>query len=193
MRIFPVAASTSAILALSLMQAASLPAAAQEAIPSHHDSVLGYQDPRTGVFHQRSTLTPDAVAAPVAGTITLTLHITLKTALATGAKVACTGIVTASSTATTGTTVYDEVASAFATVSGTAATCVVTIPHSWQMPSTSVLETLNGQYSAEIVNPTSTTILTVPVVRESSSTFVSLSGPTIFTTAPSAYSANVTL
>ena len=195
MRIFPIVASVSALMALSLMQAGHVSAAGQEAIPSQHNPLLGYQDPKTGIFHQHSTVIPEAVVAPVTGTITLTLHITLKTALASGSKVACTQVVTASYSSATGTTFYDESAEAFASVSGTTATCVVSIPHSWQFPApvSTDVETLTGEYTAEIVNPAATTTTVLPLERQSSSSFVSLHGANIFATAPTTYTANVTL
>ncbi len=195
MRIFPVVASASALMALSLMQTGHVSAAGQEAVPSHRQPVLGYQDPKTGIFHQLSTVVPEAVVAPVTGTLTLTLHITLKTALASGSKVACTSVVTASYTSATGSTFYDESAEAFASVSGSTATCVVAIPHSWQFPApvSTDIETLTGSYTAEIVNPAATTTTVLPLERQSSSTFVSLHGANIFATAPTTFSANVTL
>ena len=195
MRIFPVVAIASAILALSLMQAGHVSAAGQEDSPTPHKPVLGYQDPKTGVFHQQSTVIPEAVTAPIAGTITLTLHITLKTALAAGSKVACTSVVTASYTTAAGSTFYDESAEAFASVSGATATCAVSIPHSWQFPApvSTDVEALTGTYTAEIVNPGATTTTVLPLERQSSSGFVSLHGANIFATAPSTYSANVTL
>lgn len=195
MRIFPVVASASALLAISLMQAGHVSAAGQEASPSSQKPVLGYQDPKTGVFHHQSTVIPEAVTAPIAGTITLTLHITLKTVLATGSKVACTSVVTASYTGISGSTFYDESAEAFATVSGTTATCVVSIPHSWQFPAPvgTDVEALTGSYSAEIVNPAATTTTVLPLERQSVSGFLSLQGANIFATAPSTFSVNVTL
>lgn len=195
MRMFPVAASASALLAICLMQVGHVSAAGQEAVPDHQKPVLGYQDPQTGVFHRLSTVVPEAVTAPITGTITVTLHIMLKTAVPSGGKVACTAIVLASYSSAAGTTYYDEIAEDFATVSGTTATCVVSIPHSWQFPapSTSDVESLTGSYSAEIINPAATTNTLVPLLRESSSSFVSKSGANIFATAPSTFSANVTL
>ncbi len=160
-----------------------------------NNTVLGYQDSQTGAFHPLQMVVPEAVTAPIAGTITLTLHITLKTAVATGSKVACNGSVDATFETSTGSTAYFETAAAFASVSGSTATCIVTIPHSWQFPAKTAtdVEILSGTYSAEIINPTAVQATQVALVRESSSNFVSLTGNNIFATAPSTFSVNVTL
>jgi hypothetical protein len=202
MRIFPIAASTvAALLAVTLAGRVSAMGPGQESsaiqeqqVPQVHRHILGYQDSQTGAFQPLQVNVPEAVTAPIAGTITLTLHITLKTAVATGSKVACGAFVDATFSNTTGTTAYTETAYAFATISGTTATCAVSIPHSWQFPATTTthVETLLGTYSAEIFNPTATTT-GVPLSRSSSSGFVSLTGANIFATAPSAFSVNVTL
>lgn len=175
-------------------RAVSQEAPSEATVPQHHQ-VLGYQDPITGVFHAIPLAVPDATVAPVAGTITLTLHITLKTAVPSGDKVACSGDVVASYSSTTGATTYEESASAFATVSGTTATCIIKIPYSWQFPAvtTTDIESLTGGYTAEIVNPTASFTTQVPLVRASSSSFVSLTGHNILTVTTLSYTANVTL
>lgn len=175
-------------------RAVSQEASSDGIIPKHHQ-VLGYQDPVTGVFHPVPLAVPDATVPPIAGTITLTLHITLHTAVPSGDKVACSSDILSSYESTTGVTTYDEYGSAFATVSGSTATCVVKIPYSWQFPAvtTTDIETLTGSYTAEIVNPTATFSTEVPLVRTSSSTFVALTGHNIFTVTTLSYSANVTL
>jgi len=194
MRILPAAAVATAFLPFCLMPVGHVSAAGQEAVPVAPHHVLGYQDSQTGAFHPLQMVVPEAVTAPIAGTITLTLHITLKTAVAAGSKVACSGSVDASFSSVTGSTAYFETAAAFASVSGSTATCIVTIPHSWQFPAKTAtdIEILSGSYSAEIINPTAVQATQV-LVRESSSNFVSLTGNNIFATAPSTFSVNVTL
>ena len=194
MRVPTSVVTTYAALALSVTLLASTPAFSQgesdTAIPHH--KVLGYQDQRTGVFHLLSTVVPDA-AATVAGTITVTLHITLNTTVPTGAKVICSADVFASyeNPTTSASTGYTETAGAVATVSGTTATCVLSIPHSWQFPAVTAtdIEGLSGTYSASIIHPGAT----IANIRSSSSTFVALSGNNILLTAPTAFTINVTL
>ena len=173
-------------------QALSQEASSEERLPQHRQ-VFGYQDPATGAFHPLPLAVPDATVPPVAGTITLTLHITLKTAVPTGGKVACSSDLLASYSSVTGATTYEESGSAYATVSGATATCIVKIPYSWQFPAvtTTDIESLTGSYTAELVNPSSATL--VLLARSSSSTFVSLSGHNVFTVTTLSYSANVTL
>ena len=198
MRTSPVQALAAATIMLGAFLMIPASAQAQDASwdpLTQHKQVLGFQDQVTGAFHPLTTVIPEATTAPITGTITVTLHITLKTAVPTGAKVGCSGDVLASYTSALGATVYTELAEAFASVSGATATCVITIPHSWQFPPTTTtdIESLSGSYSAVILNPGATTTTQLPFVRESSSGFVALSGNNIFATAPSTFSVNVTL
>lgn len=201
MKMFPVAVVTTAVLlGVSLVQPVSAAGPAQESpfqeqgIPTHKH-VLGYQDSKTGAFQPALVNVPEAVVAPIAGTMTITLHITLKTAVAAGYKVGCYADVSAIYSAAAGTTDYSELSYAYATVSGSTATCVISIPHSWQFPApvTGDVEELVGTYTAAIVNPAATTTALLPLARESSGHFVSLAGANIFASAPSTYSVNVTL
>jgi hypothetical protein len=195
MRVFSVVALASAMsLSLTLTEPISAIAQSQEASPQS-SRVQGYKNPLTGAFHPIDAFVPEAVVSPIAGTITVTLHITLKTAVATGYKVACSGSVIALYSSAGGSTEYTETASAYATVSGTTATCVLTIPHSWQFPAVTAtdIETLSGGYDAVIFNPTATGAVASILSRSSSSEFVSLTGANVFATAPSTFSVNVTL
>jgi hypothetical protein len=187
-------ATLTAVISLSLLPLAPISASGQEDTAQKH-MVLGYQDTRTGQFHPLNRVVPEATVAPITGTITVTLHITLKTAVASGEKVLCTIVLLASYSSTTGVVAYTESGSSYASVSGSTATCVVAIPHSWQFPAVTStdVEGLSGSYSAEIVNPTATTSTLPLLTRSSESDFVALTGHSIFATAPSTFSVNVTL
>jgi hypothetical protein len=194
MRKFPFATLTAVAVSLSFLPIGPIPAVGQDS-GAHKRLVLGYQDTQTGQFHPFNHFVPEALVAPITGTITLTLHITLKTAVATGDKVICTADVLASYTSAAGSTDYTEGAASLATVSGSTATCTVSIPHSWQFPAVSAtdIESLEGSYTAEIINPNATTTAQALLTRSSGSEFVSLTGNKVFATAPSTFSANVTL
>jgi len=169
------------IAALAAVSVCALSAGSTAAIAqtnSHvNKPVLGYQDPETGLFKPLEKAVPEATTAPVTGTIELVMTITLKTPVPTGGKVACGSSVSASSISltTAQVTTYEESASVLATVSGATATCTVNIPYSWLIPPTSstVQNSLVGSYTAEIVGPSSTTVvLTSPFARLSSSEFL---------------------
>ncbi len=203
MRLFPSAAIAYAPLTLAAILICFAPATqAQDAsllqnwqAPLIHQQVLGFQDSQTGAFRPLTTIVPEPVTSPIAGTITLTLHITLKTAVPTGGKVLCGAALYASYSSASGTTSYSESDYVFGSVSGSTATCTLSIPHSWQFPAatTADVESLSGSYTAEIVNPTATSAAQISLARSSASGFVSLSGSNIFATAPSTFSMNVTL
>ncbi len=117
----------------------------------------GQRDPKTGVFHPNNAVVPDAAAvSPLTGSFSVTLHITLKTAVPSGDKVGCSADILADDTTATGSTAYTEEVSALATVSGSTATCVMTIPFSWSFPTGTVEEILTGSYNAVIFNPSAT-------------------------------------
>ncbi len=164
-----------AVIALALLGGSVL-ASAQTANPLSPRRVFGFQDSKTGVFHPlgNSADITDAAAATTtyAGTIEATVTITLKTALPTGDKVACTVTADASSENETAGTIfdYDESASSIATVSGSTATCKVNIPFSWVLftPSTTVINGLQSGLEVIMFSPTATvtTELAADFVRE---------------------------
>jgi len=194
MRKFPFASLTTVVISLSLLPLGQITAAGQESTGKKH-LILGYQDTQTGQFRPLDRVVPEATVAPITGTITLTLHITLKTPVAAGYKVYCSAELVASYTNTTSSVVYSESASSLATVSGTTATCTVHIPHSWQFPATTAkdIESLTGGYTAAIINPNANLAAELFLARSSASDFVSLTGNNVFATAPSTFSVNVTL
>jgi hypothetical protein len=182
--------ATAACLGLALSLSSAACAQSDETAVSQ-SPLHGHRDPKTGVFHPDNAVVPEpAAVSPITGTFSVTLHITLKTAVPSGDKVGCSADVLADDTTTSGDTSYTEEVSALATVSGSTATCVMTIPFSWLFPSGTVHEILTGSYSAMIFNPsTAATFLT----RSSGSDFVDAAGTNVFATAPRTFSVNVTL
>ncbi len=141
---------------------------AQTANAPFQKKILGFQDPRSGVFHPLGH-SPDLSENPAiatttySGTIEATVTITLKTALPKGDSVACSVGAIASSDSETdpiADVVYDESASSLASVSGSTATCKVSIPYSWLLltPSATVLNSLDGSLDVIMYSPTATTL-----------------------------------
>ncbi len=131
-----------------------------------------------------------------AGTFTVTLNITLKTPLGRGDKVGCSASIVGNSSnpyapgGPQGAT-YDEEASADASVSGSIATCVLTIPYSWLLPPQPRFDSGSGNYVATISRQFAEG--TAPkVLRSSGSSFVDFSLAGI-PTGTSTYNINVTL
>jgi hypothetical protein len=157
MRILSIASSAAITLGVILAGSASIFAQSAATTPSH-PRILGYQDPNTGIFHPlRRTLPQTAGTSPATGTIEVTLTITLATALTTGQTVSCTVNVEEDSYLQNTTTFeatdgYDYYESAYgiASVTGTTATCKLSIPYSWTIPvgtkTTPLEQTLSGGY-----------------------------------------------
>lgn len=140
---------------------------AQTANAPFQKKVFGFQDSR-GNFHPLGHSVDlsenPAATTTYSGTIEVTVTVTLKTALPSGDKVACSvGATAISDSETTGANVaYDESATSLATVSGSTATCKVNIPYSWVLltPSTTVIDSLDGSLDVIMFSPTATTITT---------------------------------
>jgi hypothetical protein len=163
-----------AVIALATL--VSVQAIAQTANRPGPIRVFGFQDSKTGTFHPLGNA-PDitdvtAATTTYAGTIEATVTVTLKTALPSGDKVACTVTADASSENETAGSVldYNESASSIATVSGSTATCKVNIPFSWVLftPSATVINGLLGGLEVIMFSPTATvtTELAADFVRE---------------------------
>ncbi len=132
-----------------------------------------------------------------AGTFTVTLNITLKTPLGRGDKVGCSASIlfTGDPNPFSGgggqSATYDEEASADASVSGSTATCVLTIPFSWLLPPQPGFNSGSGNYTATISRQLGEG--TAPrVLRSSGSSFVDFSFAGI-PTGTATYNVNVTL
>jgi hypothetical protein len=139
-----------AMVGLSLAASAAM-AQSDEAVSGSQKKVFGYQDPKTGVFHQlgnREVLEPDVTTAPTTGTVDVVVTITLKTALPKGGSIVCDASLIASSISETTASVatYEEALAEVATVSGSTATCTIKIPYSWALPaaSTTVVNAMDG-------------------------------------------------
>jgi hypothetical protein len=155
---------------------ASVLVSAQTANPPRSAKTFGYQDSKTGTFHPLGT-TPDVADPDVAtttytGTIEATVTITLKTALPKGGTIACTlGASPSSENETTGAFVgITESASSVATVSGSTATCKLSIPYNWVLPtpSTTIINELTGSLDVIMYSPVTTSIadFTEDIARE---------------------------
>jgi flagellar hook assembly protein FlgD len=92
--------------------------------------VLGYLDPRTGLFRPIPQIAGEDQESPalttVGGTITLTITITLKTTLTNVTCIAETSV-------SDGATLYEESNQVAATGTGGTKTCKLTIPYSWAL------------------------------------------------------------
>jgi hypothetical protein len=157
----------SAVAALILGFTVSMSAFAQ----THtHKKVFGYQDPETGEFHAitKHGVRPDlTTTSPTTGDFVVNLTVTLKTAVPTGGKVVCTAGY--SGTSLNNTTYeglyYEESTYVFATVTGSTATCKLTIPYSWLIPANTTTvtyeNTVSATVGAAIVSDSTTDILSV--------------------------------
>lgn len=176
MRLF--SSATVAVLSLGCVFA-GVSSVAQTSLNSVHKLPTQYQDPETGAVRPMVAVAPEAATTPLTGTIQLVATITLKTALPTGGSIICLSSVEASSISlTTGlATVYAEESSVLAKVVGATATCTVNTPYSWLIPpaSTTVQNSLTGNYTVEMIGPVSSTTNPLSALtRSSTSSFVSL-------------------
>jgi hypothetical protein len=151
----------------------SVLASAQTANQSRSSKVFGYQD-RTGTFHplrnSADIVDPAAATTTFTGTVEVTVAITLKTPLATGGQVACSVEADATSSGSSGGVDYDEHATKLATVSGSTATCKVSIPFSWLMFTASSVQinSLSTSLDVYMYSPVTTSItgITLDLARE---------------------------
>jgi len=149
-----------------------------------HHRVLGYQDSATGTFHPLMKAEPDTSISPSHGTIRLTINIQIKSTFPSGTNLFCTASVAAISTNLSPYSVaaeYEELASSPATVSGSIATCTVSIPYYWVIPpaSTTVLDAITGSYTVEAINPTAGA---GELLRSTSGDFLNLTTPPAIST-----------
>ena len=156
------------LLSFACLMAASVSASAQNA-PRTLPDRAGTQ-PATSNLPR--TVGDDNVSAAVsttyAGTIQATITTHLVTPVPAGGFVLCTldaSVTDVSSTETIDNEIV-ETAETKATVSGTTATCVVKIPHSWYLPN-AIHDLINLDYSVSIVG-SSTSPATAVLARSSS-------------------------
>jgi hypothetical protein len=113
---------------------------AQTANSQAKPGILGYLDPHTGAFRPLPAVAEDSAEAPAAttfaGTVTVTLNITLKTMGLT--KIICSEEVSVSDGITTASPrFFGESNAVAATGSGTTRTCKLSIPYAWALTSQS--------------------------------------------------------
>jgi hypothetical protein len=144
-----------ALAVLPLVSGSSL-VQAQMQNSLHGKKIFGYQDSATGVFHPLPAEVPDAsTTAPITGTLKVVLNITVKSAWPTGTTrmIICDSDFFVTAVTATGTaTSYTESSFRYATGSGTAFTCTMTIPYSWVIPTTAISKSLAGSYGVSVDN-----------------------------------------
>ncbi len=108
-----------------------------------HKKVFGYRDAQTGVFHPLGHTAPDSSIAPTTGTIEVTFNITVKSTFPKGSSIACVADISEQSTNSAlppgqeELNYYDEQAFGVVALNGSTATCTLTIPYSWIVPTPS--------------------------------------------------------
>ncbi len=151
---------------------------AQNAGTKKSPGILGYLDPKTGVFRTLPTPVTDS-AEPAAttvfgGTFVVTFTITVKSAIATSAKISCSVTASLIDAETTNPSIIEEEAAVVATRSGSTATCTVTIPYSWNL-ATGSTDKVTLAYS--LVAPVEATATTAFPQRLSTQDIATISVP----------------
>lgn len=119
------------------------------------DQIPGFYNPKTHTFQVKvqPEVDPEASAPKIyTGTFSFDITVKLVTPVASGHELACTA--GASVDDLSGTGFYIESASAVAKVTGSSATCTVSIPYSWSL-SDGATDSVSLSYDLEIV-PTTT-------------------------------------
>jgi hypothetical protein len=166
-----IGSASSLVLTASVAAFASLPALASGLDQS--DRTLGYRD-SNGVFHSLSAATPEAGTPATTGTVDVTLTIKLASTFAAGTTFSCSAFLDGLQVTSTGTVQYTESEAVVATVTGATAKCVIAIPYSWVLMTTSLSESFTGQYTVSAIQiPPSGSTAAGITSRSSSSTFVS--------------------
>jgi hypothetical protein len=129
----------------------------QRANEAAKPGIPGYLDPKTGAFRpmmQAPAEEADAALVPAntTGKFVFNFTITIRSTNLGSDTIVC--VVDASVFESTGLRVTES-ASVKATVSGTSATCTVTIPYSWPLTSAST-DTVMLDYAVEAVGPSTT-------------------------------------
>jgi hypothetical protein len=162
--------------------------------------VFGYMDPKTGTFVAATPMAhPDASTTPATtGTITLTITMKLVTAFPAKSTIGCALNLQALSLTVNPTTfasaeaIWEESAASSATISGSTATCKVSIPYAWVLPAASASTGTTNTLSAGFVVTASNAASTPSVLRVSTQSLIE--GEAVPATGSvSSYTANVTL
>lgn len=129
--------------------------------------LFGYQDLQTGTFHALPHPDAAATSTVVTGEYEITFVVTLKSAFPKGTDIGCEADIEEDSSATIEVSPY-EVDKSFTEVgtasvpagAATSVECVVKIPFSWLIPTSSATEkfttTVSGSYSVYAFNPSGT-------------------------------------
>ena len=139
--------------------------------------ILGYLDPRTGAFRPLAQTSAEneqakaATASPTTGKLVFVFSITIASTLASTETIICTSTASIIEIANGGALAIDETATVIATRSGSKASCTVTIPYSWSLPSITT-DMVSLGYSISAVNAA-----TVGVARLSSHSLPSINVP----------------
>lgn len=187
----------SLILGATITALGSTSSVAGNALQSNH--VLGYMDTKSGTFHSLPAAVADTTTTTTSGTIAVTFDVKLVSSFAKSSSLYCEALVEVSviDDLTGASVSYEEEATGTVSLSGgTTATCLATIPYSWQLPATTgtgIITSLTGEYTVFVGTPLVTSGTAVAGVgRLSSSKFLSANSvPATGTT--SKYTVNVTL
>ena len=141
------------------------------------EQVPGYYNPKTHTFQVKvqPEVDPDAAAPKTyTGTLKYEISVKLVTPVATGEELVCSANALVDDVSGTG--YYEETASTTAKVSGSTATCTVSIPYAWALAD-GTTDTVGIGYSLEIV-PTTTGAATQFNGRESIGELAPIKVPT---------------
>ena len=123
------------------------------------DQVPGFYNPKTHTFQMKvqPEVDPDVAAPKIySGTLKYEITVKLVTPVASGQELACSG--TALIEDVGGATYYEESVSGIAKVSGSSATCTLSLPYSWSL-SAATSDTISLGYDLEIVATTTNAAL----------------------------------
>jgi hypothetical protein len=187
------------VLGSALLMSAGAIARAQD-VGTKPKRVFGFLDPKTGAFVAASPMArPDAATTPATtGKISLTISMKLATAFPAKSTITCgLNLVVLSVSENTTTFAISEgewleTAASAATISGSTATCTVSVPYAWVLPSSgstvTTTNTLSASFQVTVANATST-----PTVLRISQQDLIVGENVPVTGAVSSYTANVTL
>ena len=128
--------------------------------------LFGFQDLQTGTFHALPH--PDATAAStvVTGEYAITFLVTIKSTFPKGTDLGCEADIEEDSSATLDVSPYEvdksftEVGTASVAATASLVECVVKIPYSWLIPTSSATEkfttSISGSYTVYAFNPSAT-------------------------------------
>ncbi len=119
-------------LAVAAALSVSIGAVQAQAVPDSAKGIPGYLNPKTGTFTivPEASAQPDLVLATFGGTFSLRFTITIVSGGSSSAPITCSGQAT-TFIGSGANTSYFEIKTVKATRTGSTATCLVSIPYSW--------------------------------------------------------------